>query len=336
MPEQLVEHDDPSVVAPLAAAELDALAPVTGSSKKLGLAGWVCASWLMLLVLVALFAGFLQASPTDEGPRALRSCGDGSGLPIYNPHSCRDREAARNQKSDGVAEGELTHLTGVDSAGRDVFSQVLLGTRTTLTIALVSITVATLLGGALGLLSGYFRGRVDTVVTTLLDVMIAFPPLILAMLLVFNFAGDDPDRRLPAIIIALSVVATPILGRIARVSTLSWSQREFVMAAKALGARPGRIIIREVLPNVVPALMSIALLGVGIAIVTEASLSIIGLGVGDNDVSWGSVIAQGAADFRNVPHLVFVPTVPIVLTVCALNFLGDALRRKFDVRESAL
>lgn len=336
MPEQLVERDDVAEPTGALAPEVETEIPAKSTSRKLGVGGWICAGWLILLVLVAAFGGLLQASPTDEGPRALRSCGDGSALPIYNPHSCRDREAARNQKSTGVAEGDLTHLTGVDSAGRDVFSQVLLGTRTTLMIAIVSITVATLLGGTLGLLSGYFRGRVDTVVTTLLDVMIAFPPLILAMLLVFNFAGDDPDRRLPAIIIALSVVATPILGRIARVSTLSWSQREFVMAAKALGARPGRIIIREVLPNVVPAMMSIALLGVGIAIVTEASLSIIGLGVGDNDVSWGSVIAQGAANFRDVPHLVFVPTVPIVLTVCALNFLGDALRRKFDVRESAL
>ena len=127
-----------------------------------------------------------------------------------------------------------------------------------------------------------------------------------------------------------------VSGRIARVSTLTWSQREFVMAAKALGAKPARIIFREVLPNVAPAMMSIAMLGIGIAIVTESSLALIGLGVPDDTVSWGSVVAQGGADFRNFPHLVFVPSVPIVITVCCLNFLGDALRKKFDVRESAL
>mgnify|MGYP002139078315 CR=1 FL=1 len=248
----------------------------------------------------------------------------------------RRGQAVRNQRKDGNAEGAVTHVAGVDSAGRDVFSRTLLGTRTTLIIGVVSIVLATLLGGLFGLLSGYFRGRVDTVVSTLFDVMIAFPPLILALLLVLNFAGDEDTRRVPAIIIALTVVATPILGRIARVSTLTWSQREFVMAAKALGAKPARIIFREVLPNVAPAMMSIAMLGIGIAIVTESSLALIGLGVPDDTVSWGSVVAQGGADFRNFPHLVFVPSVPIVITVCCLNFLGDALRKKFDVRESAL
>lgn len=306
------------------------------TKRKLGKGGWVAASWLILMVVVSIVAPLLTASPSTDGQRSLRACGDGTGLPIYEPLGCRDREAVRNQRNEGNAEGAVTHLTGVDSAGRDVFSRTLLGTRTTLIIAVVSIAAATLLGGLLGLLSGYFRGRVDTVISTLFDVMIAFPPLILALLLVLNFAGDQDGRRVPAIIIALTVVATPILGRISRVSTLTWSQREFVMAAKALGAKPARIIFREVLPNVAPAMMSIAMLGIGIAVVTESSLALIGLGVPDDTVSWGAVVAQGGADFRNFPHLVFVPSVPIVITVCCLNFLGDALRKKFDVRESAL
>ena len=315
----------------------DAAAGPDGATKrKLGLGGWIAASWLILLVVVSIIGPMLTASPSTSGVRSVRACGDGSGLPIYEPFACRDREAVRNQRDVGNAEGKVSHLTGVDSAGRDVFSRTLLGTRTTLIIAVVSILAATLLGGILGLVSGYFRGKVDRVISTLFDVMIAFPPLILALLLVLNFAGDIDSRRVPAIIIALIVVATPILGRISRVSTLAWSQREFVMAAKALGAKPLRIMFREVLPNVAPAMMSIAMLGIGIAVVTEASLALIGLGVPDDTVSWGAVVAQGGADFRNFPHLVFVPSVPIVITVCCLNFLGDALRRKFDVRESAL
>ncbi|MFN8051302.1 MAG: ABC transporter permease [Acidimicrobiales bacterium] len=311
--------------------------PKEGATKrKLGLGGWIAASWLILMVIVAIVAPMLVASPIDTGTRSLRACGDGSGLPIYEALNCRDREAVRNQRDSGSADGKLTHLTGVDSAGRDVFSRTLLGTRATLIIGVVSISLAVLIGGALGLVSGYFRRRVDTVVSTLFDVMIAFPPLILALLLVLNFAGDVDSRRVPGIIIALTIVATPILGRISRVSTLAWSQREFVTAARALGAKPFRIITREVLPNVAPAMMSIAMLGIGIAIATESGLSLIGLGVPDDTVSWGSVIAQGGADFRNFPHLVFVPSVPLVVTVCCLNFLGDALRRKFDVRESAL
>jgi peptide/nickel transport system permease protein len=330
-----------STVATIAAASPapggpDATQKSGATKRKLGLGGWIAASWLILMVIVSVVAPLLIASPTTEGTRSVRACGDGSGLPIYEPFKCRDREAVRNQRNDGNAEGKVSHLAGVDSAGRDVFSRTLLGTRTTLIISVVSIVAAVILGGILGLISGYFRGKIDTGISTLFDVMIAFPPLILALLLVLNFAGDDDALRVPAIIIALTVVATPILGRISRVSTLAWSQREFVMAAKALGAKPFRISVREVLPNVAPAMMSIAMLAIGIAVVTESSLALIGLGVPDDTVSWGAVVAQGGADFRNFPHLVFVPSVPIVVTVCCLNFLGDALRKKFDVRESAL
>lgn len=327
---------DTAAIAPTPDPAPEASSAAGATKRKLGLGGWIAASWLILMVLVGIVGPLLVASPTTEGQRSLRACGEGSGLPIYDPLQCRDREAVRNQRESGSADSDFRHLTGVDSAGRDVFSRVLLGTRTTLLIGTVSIAGATLFGGFLGLVAGYFRKWVDGTVSIIFDVMIAFPPLVLALMLVLNFAGRDPDRRVTAITFAILVVATPILGRISRVSTLAWSQREFVTAAKALGAKPFRIIFREVLPNVAPAMMSIAMLGVGIAIVTESSLGLIGLGVGDNDVSWGAVVSQGGADFRNYPHLVFVPSVPIVVTVCCLNFLGDALRRKFDVREAAI
>ena len=323
----------PLTIAPPSILTADA---GTATKKRLGLGGWISATWLLLLVLVALGAPLLEATPITTGPRAVRACGDGSGLPIYDPLQCRDRAAVRSQNAGQGAVGKVTHLTGVDSSGRDVFSQTLEGTRNTVMIASVSVFFAVLLGGIMGLISGYFRGPTDTVVSTLFDVMVAFPPLVLALLLVLNFAADDPSRRIPGIIFALIVVATPILGRISRVSTLAWSQREFVMAAKALGAKPMRIIVREVLPNVAPAMVSIAMLGMGIAVAAEASLSIIGLGVPDDQVSWGSVVAAGGSDFTNYSFMVFVASVPIVITVCCLNFLGDALRQKFDVRESAL
>lgn len=306
------------------------------SSSKLGLGGWIATGWLIFLVLVAVVSPLLVAPPIESGSRALRACGDGTGLPIYEPLTCRDLEAKRSQRDGNGAVGKVDHIAGVDGSGRDVFSMTLLGTRTTLVIAVTSIVLAVIIGGALGLVSGYFRGKSDAVISTGFDVMISFPPLILALLLVLNFAGENDARRVPGIIIALIVVATPILGRISRVSTLAWSQREFVMAAKALGAKPVRIILREVLPNVAPAMMSIAMLGIGIAIVTESSLSVIGLGVPEDTVSWGSVVAAGGAEIRDYGHMVYVAGIPIVITVCCLNFLGDALRRKFDVRESAL
>ncbi len=333
-PTGLLEPADPL------AEERDA-GPSAPTRRKLGLGGWICASWLIFLVLIGIFAPMFTADPiVNERGRVTEACGKGGGLPLYDPLECRDLDAKRNQQRGEGRDGEFTHLLGVDSSGRDVFSQTLHGTRTTLVIAAVSILGATILGGLFGLVSGYFGRKLDLVITGLFDVMIAFPALILALLVVTFFSppGDESSagRRVPGIIIALVIVATPILGRISRASTLAWSQREFVTAARALGAKPFRIIFRDVLPNVAPAMMSIAMLGVGIVIVTESGLALLGLGVTGDTMSWGRVLASGGSDFRAYPHLVFVPSIAIVITICALNFLGDALRQKFDVRESAL
>jgi peptide/nickel transport system permease protein len=307
------------------------------SRRTLGVGAWVCVGWLVLLVIVALVGPSLAAAPLSTGNPVTDACGSGDGLPIYDPISCSDLKAKSEQaRPDGPTTSQFTHLLGVDRGGRDTLSQVLIGTRMTLFIALVSISLATLIGGALGLIGGYYGGKVGALISGVFDVMIAFPALILALLVVTFYAAEDPSRRVPGIILALVVVATPILGRIARAATISWSTREFVTAARAVGAKSGRILIREVLPNVAPAMMSIAMLGIGIVIVTEASLSVIGLGVPADTVSWGSVTGAGAADFRHYSHLVFVPGVVILVTVSTLNFLGDALRRKFDVRESVL
>ncbi len=333
-PDQLVTPSSQE----LAAAVEDG--PTSPNRRKLGVGGWICAGWLIFLVLVAVFAPMFTADPVinDRG-RVVEGCGTGDGLPLYDPLDCRDL-AAKSAQQRGEGSGEFTHLFGVDSSGRDTFSQTVLGTRVTLLIAVLSILSATIVGGLLGLVSGYFSRKLDIVITGIFDAMLAFPALILALLVVTFFSPpDDPSgasRRVPGIILALAIVAVPILGRIARAATLTWAEREFVTAARALGAKPSRIIFRDVLPNVAPAMMSIAMLSVGIVIVAEASLAILGLGVPGDTMSWGRVVAAGGANFRQYPHLVFVPGVVIVITVCALNFLGDALRQKFDVRESAL
>ncbi len=309
--------------------------PPAQAGKPLGIGGWICIAWLVAVVAVSFIAPYLQAPPIDTGGRAS-ACGDGSGLPIYDPFNCKDLAAKSAQRRGDGADGAVPHVVGVDGGGADVFSQVLVGGRTTVLIALVSIAGGVLIGATLGLMGGFFRGRGDLFITGAFDVMISFPALILALLIVTVVAADDSAKRIPGIIFALVIVITPVIGRISRASTLSWSEREFVMAARALGARPFRIITREVLPNVAPAIMSIAMLGFGIVIVAEASLAIVGVGVPPETASWGSVIARGAADFRNFPHMVFFPSVLIVITVCAINFLGDSLRRKFEVKESAL
>mgnify|MGYP001180856595 CR=1 FL=1 len=137
-------------------------------------------------------------------------------------------------------------------------------------------------------------------------------------------------------VLALGVVAVPQLGRIARTNARAWSGREFVLAARAQGAPDRRIIVREILPNVLPAMFSVALLGVAVAIVAEGGLSLLGAGVETGTITWGTMIAAGRTELATTPWVVLAPATAIFLTVLALNFLGDAVRARFDVRESAL
>ena len=164
------------------------------------------------------------------------------------------------------------------------------------------------------------------------DVMLAFPQLVLALAIV-AFLGATARN----VILAITIVSVPILGRIARANTLTWSQREFVLAARTLGAKNLRIMFREVLPNVVPAMLSIALLGVAVAIVAEGGLSLLGVGVQSEYGSWGVLIATNRPEIeQGAPWAVFGPSGAIFLTVLALNYLGDVVRARFDVRGSAL
>jgi peptide/nickel transport system permease protein len=176
----------------------------------------------------------------------------------------------------------------------------------------------------------------------LLDVFLAIPAVILALALVTILrtqpgaggqAGLDPEV---ALILALGIVSIPVLGRITRASTLSWSEREFVLAAKAQGAKHRRILFREVLPNVLPAMYSIALLGIAVAIVAEGTLSILGASVEADTPTWGNMIAVGRQYIQLAPHIVFEPALMIFFTVLALNMLGDVVRSRFDVREGGL
>ena len=137
-------------------------------------------------------------------------------------------------------------------------------------------------------------------------------------------------------IIAIGVVSIPLVGRIARASALSWTQREFVLAARAQGAKNGRVMVRELLPNVAPALFSIALLGIAIAIVAEGTLAILGVGVKPPTPSWGNIIAVDRGELFTSPHITFEPSILIFVTVLALNFLGDVVRSRFDVREAGI
>ncbi len=205
---------------------------------------------------------------------------------------------------------ELSHPFGGDRNGNDLTVLLAEGVRNSMVLAIGAIALGLAVGGSLGLLSGYFRGRIDSVVTGAFNILLAVPALILASSLVAVLTNrrDGAGNAIPAsftqrmltLMLALGIVSAPVLGRITRANTLAWSQREFVMAARAQGAGHFRIMVREVLPNVMPAMFSIALLGIAITIVAEGGLSILGAGI-QGGWSLGRVLATGKDDLAQQP-----------------------------------
>ncbi|CAN5752189.1 ABC transporter permease [soil metagenome] len=284
--------------------------------KRLGLMGWLAAGWIVLVALMALVPTLFPIPDLTERSRDAIVSGN------FGPQS--------------------GHWLGVDGSGYDMASKVVFGARASMTVAVGAITFALLIGGFLGLISGYFRGKVDTVIVGTFNVMLAMPALILALTLATVFAtGDNVSyaRRVFIVMLAIGIVSVPIIGRIARANTLAWAEREFVLASRLLGTKTPRIIWREVLPNVAPAMFSIALLGIGVAIVAEGGLALLGVGVpaAIDSPSWGNLIATLRSQlFLGRPWGVFAPSMAIFLTILSLNYLCDVVRARFDVRESVL
>jgi peptide/nickel transport system permease protein len=292
-------------------------------TKKFGVGAWLAVIWLGVLVVAAIVVPF-------TGLKTAGNYGDIAKLAPFKSGA---------------------HILGVDDIGRDQLSLLIWGARSSLTLGIASVAIGMALGGFLGLVAGYVGKWVDTLIVGLFNVMLAIPQLVLAIALVTALSNDQPTvnganvtftavtptKRLVVLIIALGIVSTPVLGRITRANTITWSQREFVLAARAQGAGAFRVMFREVLPNVLPAMFSIALLAVGVVIVVEGGLAVLGVGVHEPSVSWGVLIAGNrSAISQNLGYLLIEPIVFIFLTVLALNYLGDVVRARFDVRESAL
>jgi len=293
----------------IAAAEADAVPRARGRFRGLGIGAWLCIGWLVLIMGSAVLAPIL---PLDDPNDTLGGFIADKGL--FTPG----------------------HILGGDSSGRDLLSRTIFGARNSLTVGFGAIIIGTVIGGLLGLLAGYYRGRIDTFIVGLLDVLLSFPALVLALALVAVL--QDRVSDLLTLVFALGIISIPVLARITRANALVWSQREFVMAARAQGAKDWRIMIREVLPNVLPSAFSIALLGVAVVIVAEAGLGTLGVGLSTQSPTWGNIINDGRADLTSgtTPHIVFVGAMMVFLTVLALNYLGDVVRARFDVREAGI
>lgn len=227
------------------------------------------------------------------------------------------------------------HWLGTDSNGRDVFSRAIYGARLSLAVAGASLVIGLTIGGALGLVAGYYRRRLDGLLSSVFDIMLAFPPLLLVVAIV-TFAGQSTSlvRESAIIVAALATVSIAPLARLVRANTLLFSQREFVIAAKGLGASNRRILFRDVLPNVVPPVMSFALTVLAILVVAEAGLAFVGLSVGLKFPTWGFMINEGRSFLDDQWWISLGPALFLFLTVYSLNILGDALTARFSIRET--
>jgi len=230
-----------------------------------------------------------------------------------------------NNLAERIQPPSRAHLFGTDDFGRDVWSRVVWGSRVSLVVALIVVGVAALGGAGVGVLSGYFGGRFDVLTMRVVDTMLAFPALLLALAVMAGLGSS-----LLNVIMAVAVAFLPRFARVQRAVTLTVREREFVVAAVALGSTPWRILTRHVIPNCLAPVLVMITVSAADAILVESSLSFLGLGVQPPAPTWGAVISDGRSFLQNAPWISGLSGAAIMVTVLGLNFLGDGLRDLLD------
>jgi peptide/nickel transport system permease protein len=282
----------------------------------------ISAVWLAFIVLGAIYA-------------KLDTTLFNGSLPLQDPNfQTNNFNAATGEFGTGVKLEPISsdHWLGTDAIARDTFARIMHGGWVSLIVAGVSAAFGIVVGGLLGALVGFVRGRTETVIMSMIDVILAFPALILLLALVSIFEVRD----LLLISLVIGVLSVPAYTRVARANSLAISNREFVMAARAIGTKPRTILFREIIPNVLPTLIAYAMVASAFVIVVEGSLSFLGLSVQLPTSTWGNMINQARGDIKVDATQVLWPSLALSLTVLSLNQVGDFFQKRGAVRGSAL
>lgn len=291
-------------VAIPSALEPALIAPVAGSGRwsrlRAGLALWVPAGLVIFIFLLCFVWPLIGPVPPPTGGSILNS-----SLPSFSPG----------------------HLFGTDTNGNDEWSRLLYGGRASLEIALAVNAIGLLVGGTLGMWAGYARGWLDSLIMRIMDVLIAFPALVLAVAIAERLGPSEFHA-----IIALVFFSVPAVARVARSSTLRIREQNFMVAAELSGTGRLRTLVRHIAPNVIPELATFAFLGIGIVIVLEGALSFLGLGIQPPNPSWGNMIAAGEGILSAQPKFTMLPSAALFITVICFNLLGEALRARWSQR----
>jgi dipeptide transport system permease protein len=274
----------------------------TEIKRPIGLRLWLSAGWLTLLVLTALFAPLL--APQDPLAQDLFT----SRLPPF-----------------WVAGSEPGYPLGSDSLGRDVLSRMMYGGRVALSVALIAGTLTCVLGASLGLIAGYFRGWPDMIISRLVDIWMAFPPVLFAILLIAVLGTG-----LTSIIIAIVVIDWTRFARVIRAEAIGQGAMDYVASAQAAGHRRFGIMVQEILPNVLPTICVLLTLEMGIAVIVEAILSFVNLSISTDQPTWGGMISEGRLSIHQAWWVLVFPLIILFLTVLSFSQLGEGFKDRFD------